>query len=347
MKILLIIFLIQSLYAVAPDEDSIRNLQKENKSNFNFINIIISNMVKPQAEADKLTDYQNLKIKPEAAAKRTLDKNDSFYFTKFLEANIKDNEGSMLYLKGEYDLAHKPLRESQEKIKELYEDALEKHNEHTRVLLSYIGTRIIKTDDFSSKYLLRLAFRELAIAEDSYTLGWNQAPYQFRNKINYYKEGFYSSRKARRFALLALINFKTYKDDKPIYKKQSLSELQNSVNEGRVNDYEYLKTTLRNLIENKLIESKISTSVGFPRPKTATDYEFKPNTGTAIDIMEIHDDNYNVITYNRISILEETNNIIRKDSPGPTYVDPNSKTTQNPVNNTPNNSESKEPAKTN
>lgn len=326
-KRLLLILLIafNPLFSVAPDMDNLNVLMNENKIHFEFINVVISNLIKPQTEPEKLSDYENRKIKPEVAGKRIVDKDDSFYFGKFLEANQKDFEGTLLYFRGDYGEAHKPLREAQGKLKELYEDSLERHTEHTRVLVSYAAQRIIKTNDASSKHLMKLAFRELKIAEDYYTLGWNQSPYQFRNKISLYEDGFRASRRARRFSILALMNFKTPDEDKNTYKKQSLSELQNSINEGKVNDYEYIKTTLRNFIENKIIEGKISSAVTFPRPKGATDYEFKANTSGVLDLMEMHDDNYGIITYNRISILDETNNIIRKDSPGPTTPDTNAK----------------------
>ena len=39
----------------------------------------------------------------------------------------------------------------------------------------------------------------------------------------------------------------------------------------------------------------------------------------------MHDDSYGIITYNRISILEETNNVLRKDSSGPITPDTNAK----------------------
>lgn len=327
LKILILIsFLIaKSIFPVAPDMENLNVLMNENKIHFEFINVVISNLIKPQSEPEKLSDYANNKIKPEAAAKRVIDKDDSFYYTKFLDANQRDFEGSLLYFRGDYGDAHKPLRDAQGKLKELYEDALERHTEHTRVLVSYAAQRIIKSNDYSSKNLLKQAFRELKIAEDYYQLGWNQMPYQFRNKLSLYEDGFRASRKARRFTLLAMMNYKTANDDKPIYKKQSLSELHNSVNEGKVNDYEYMKVTLRNFIENKLIEGKISTAVTFPRPKGATDYEFKANTTGSIDLMEILDDCYAIITYNRISILDETNNVIRKDSPGPVTLDSNAK----------------------
>lgn len=327
-RILFFIILLSSgniLFPVSPDMDNLNVLINENKIHFEFINVVLSNLIKPQAEPEKLSDYANQKIKPEAAAKRIIDKDDSFYYSKFLEANQKDFEGNLLYFRGDYGEAHKPLKDAQGKIKELYEDSLERHTEHSRVLVAYAAQRIIKTNDVSSKHLMKLAFRDLKIAEDYYQLGWNQSPYQFRNKISLYEDGFRASRRARRFTILALMNFKTPNEDKQSYKKQSLSELQNSVNEGKVNDYEYMKVTLRNFIENKIIEGKISSSVNFPRPKGATDYEFKTNNSGTLDLMEILDDCYSIITYNRISILDETNNVIRKDSPGPVTPDSNAK----------------------
>ncbi|HNK56363.1 MAG TPA: hypothetical protein PLL86_09115 [Leptospiraceae bacterium] len=73
-----------SLNAVAPDMENLNVLMNENKMHFEFINVVLSNLIKPQAEPEKLSDYANNKIKPEAAAKRVIDKDDSFYYTKFL-----------------------------------------------------------------------------------------------------------------------------------------------------------------------------------------------------------------------------------------------------------------------
>ena len=219
--LLLTLFIVSpSLFSVSPDMDNLNILINENKIHFEFINVVLSNLIKPQAEPEKLTDYANTKIKPEAAAKRIIDKDDSFYYGKFLEANQKDFEGNLLYFRGDYGEAHKPLKEAQGKIKELYEDALERHTEHTRVVVAYAAQRIIKSNDYSSKHLMKLAFRDLKIAEDYYQLGWNQSPYQFRNKISLYEDGFRASRRARRLTLLALMNFKTANEDKNTYKKQ-------------------------------------------------------------------------------------------------------------------------------
>lgn len=344
---LILFFLISkaSLFAVSPDMENQNVLMNENKIHFEFINVVLSNLIKPQSEPQKLSDYIDMKIKPDIVAKRMIDTDDSFYYTRFLEANQKDLEGALYYYRGDYGGSQKQLREAEEKIKELYENSLERHNEHTRVLVTYAAQRILRSNDNSSKHLLKLAFRDLKMAEDYYTLGWNQSPYQFRSKIYLYEDGFRASRRARRLTLLALINFKTPNEDKPDYKKQSLSELQNSVNEGKVNDYEYMKATLRNHIENKKIDGKISSKITFTKPKSATSYGFDADSTRTLDLMEILDDCYGIITYNRISILDETNNVIRKDSSGPTKLDSNTKPSPQTGTTTGNNNNTSQPAK--
>ena len=70
--------------------ENLNVLINENKIHFDFINVVISNLIKPQTEPEKLSDYENRKIKPEAAAKRIVDKDDSFYFGKECEGKKKD-----------------------------------------------------------------------------------------------------------------------------------------------------------------------------------------------------------------------------------------------------------------
>ncbi|MCE9500615.1 MAG: AraC family transcriptional regulator, partial [Leptospira sp.] len=64
-------------------------------------------------------------------------------------------------------------------------------------------------------------------------------------------------------------------------------------------DYDRIRNTLRNFIDNKLIEQKV---------KSPIDPKAEP-----IDILEVHDDNYGFITNGRISLLEESNTQIKKD----------------------------------
>lgn len=306
-------------YSGSPNIENLQSLMRENKLNFEFIDIVLSNLSPAMSENEKITDYQNGKPRDETLKKRNRENNP--YYRKLLLADRIDLEGIMMYYRSEYNKSYKYLKYAQKLLKDLYEDTLDMHNEQSRVLISYISRRILKSDDANSKYLVRLAFRELKIAENHFTLGFNTVPYQFRDKIVNYEMGFQASRRARRFAILALISYKTPDEDKPAYQKQSLSELQNSVNEGKVNDYEYIKATLRNFIENKLLEPKIAMKVAFPKPdpyrEEADAYTYDVTKDSPLELMEMHDDNYGIITYNRFSLLDDANTVIRRDAPGP------------------------------
>jgi len=327
--LLFILLLSQGGHAVAPEVDleemearrrangvnpNMQNLQilmKENQINLEFLNVAISNMISPKVENKKSPSELSLDElnKPE---NRNL---DNGYYFDFLKANQKDLEGSLYYYKGDYNVAYRPLRESQGKIKEMYESVLERHNEYTRVLVTFASNRILRVKDPTAKNLLRQAFRELKVAENFYTMGYNSAPNLFRNKISLYQEGIVSSRRARRFAMIALIEFATVIDEKKEFKKQKLNEFTDANYDGTTNNYTYLKKTLRNYIENKWLDGKITANVPFERPDTATAFTYVSGKDTPpIDLMELLDDCYGIITYNRISVLEETNGFIKRDT---------------------------------
>jgi hypothetical protein len=283
-------------------------LMKENQKYMEFINVPVSNLISPKSENSKSPS----ELSEEELSKKDSNIDNSYYYD-FLKANQKDLEGSIYYYKGEYSTAYRPLRESQGKLKEIYESVLERHNEYTRVLLYYASNRILRTKDRFAQHLVKKAYKELKIAEDFYTVGYNTAPNLYRNKLSLYQEGIVASRKARRFALIALIEFKTQNDEKIHYKKQKFNEYKDAEYDGSSNNYEYLKRTLRNFIENKQLDQKIATSVPFERPDTATGFTYSPGKDTPpLDLMEILDDCYHIITYNRMSVLEETNVFLKK-----------------------------------
>jgi len=296
---------------VNPNMQNLMVLMRENQSNMEFLNIAISNMISPKTEEKKSPSELSLDelSKPE---NKSL---DNAYYFDFLKANQKDLEGSLYYYKGDYNIAYRPLREAQGKIKEMYESVLERHNEYTRVLLTFTSNRVLRVKDPTAKNLLRQAFREMKVAENFYTMGYNSAPNLFRNKISLYQEGIVSSRRARRFALLSLIEYATVIDEKKAYKKQKIGEYKDPEYDGSTNNYPYLKKTLRNFIENRWLDGKITANVPFDRPDTATSFTYIPGKDTPpIDLMEVLDDCYGIITYNRISVLEETNLFIKRDT---------------------------------
>ncbi|MCB1176161.1 MAG: hypothetical protein KDK36_01160 [Leptospiraceae bacterium] len=307
-----LIFLAGKVFAVSPDMYNIKNLIEENRKHFEFINVAISNMIPPKKDKDGNPAPPEAEPEPEKKHDRNKELDSSYYFD-YLNANQKDFEGNIYFFKGDYGLAHPPLREAEGRLKTIYESVLERHTEYTRVMATYAGNRIIRSRDFSAKHLLKLALKQLKLAEDFYTMGWNTSPYKYRDKIYYYQDGIAASRRARRFIILALIEFKTPEDEKRVFKKEKLNEYKDPSYDGSVNHYEYLKNTLRNHIENKWLEPKISANVPFERPDTATNFTFVANVSPPIDLMEVLDDCYGIITYNRISVLEETNNFLNRE----------------------------------
>jgi len=297
--------------ATTPDIYSMQKLIDSNQQNFEFINVAISNLWPPDTDPKKALEEAD---KVEKDKNKITDKKqyDSLYFYDFRRASSKQLEGSIYYFKGDYSSSVVPLRESQRLLKDIFEDVSERHNEYTRVLLSYAANRIIPSKDIQARYLLKQAFRELKNAEINYCLGWNTSPPQYRKKILHYSDGIQASRKARRYVLLSLIEYHTPKDEKRAYKKQKLNEFRDPEYDGSVNSYEYLKKTLRNYIENKWIEPQITSKIIFNKPMTNKEinYEAKPDP---IDLMEVLDDCYGIITYKRMSILEVTQQFLRKE----------------------------------
>ncbi len=297
--------------ATSPDIYNMQKLITFNEESFEFINVAISNLWPPDTDPKKALEDAD-KWDDEKEKSQDKKQYDSLYFYDFRKASGRHLEGSIYYFKGDYGASIVPLRESQRLLKDIYEDVSERHTEFSRVLLSYAANRIIPSKDIQARYLLKQAFRELRNAEINYCMGWNSSPPQYRKKILHFQDGITASRKARRFALLSLIEYYTPKDEKRAYKKQKLNEYKDPAYDGSVNSYEYLKKTLRNYIENKWIEPKITSRIIFSKPMTNKEinYEAKPDP---IDLMEVLDDCYGIITYKRMSILEVTNQYLKKE----------------------------------
>jgi hypothetical protein len=297
--------------ATNPDIYNMQKLMDANQQSFEFINVAISNLWPPDSDPKKALEEAD-RMEQEGDKSHDKKQYDSLYFYDFRRASSKQLEGSIYYFKGDYNASAQPLRESQRLLKDIFEDVSERHNEYTRVLLTYAANRIIPSKDNNAKYFLKLAFRELKNAEINYCMGWNSAPAQYRKKIWHFEEGIRSSRKSRRLALIALMDYNTPKDEKRAYKKEKLNEYKDPSYDGSVNSYEYLKKSLRNYIENKWIEPQITSKIAFQKPMTNKEinYEAKPDP---INLMEVLDDCYGIITYKRMSIFEITKQYLRKE----------------------------------
>lgn len=288
------LFITGQLLAVSPDQTNLGILILENKINFKFINVCVSNLAPAQPPEEVTKDATT------GQETRTQKKNlENIYFQELMKANQMDFNGNMWYLQSNYKLSYRQLRGAQGNLKNIFQFTLEKYKDSARILLEATAPMIIRSNDAIAKHLLKLGFRDLKNAEDFFTTGLNSAPHQYRYKLLQYSEGLKTARRARRYALLAMIAAKTPDEDKLEYKFRSLDDMKKTVVEENIKDYDRIRNTLRNYIDNKFLEEKVTSP---------TDPKSPP-----INILEVHDDNYGFITNNRLSLLEESNLAIKKD----------------------------------
>ncbi|PJZ54636.1 adhesin OmpL37 family surface protein [Leptospira adleri] len=298
------------LWAVSPDQTNLGILIGENKVNLKFINICVSNLAPVLEEGltgDK-TPPNNTKTEAGTTAPtQTSSGKEELYkklnalpsYTSLKKSNQFDFNGNMWYYQSNYSLSFKNLRGAQGEMKDLYQATHEQYLQNSRVILEYASPLIVRSNDKIAQHLLRLGFRDLKSSEDHFTTAYNSAPYQFRYKLLLHSEGIKIARRARRFALLAMIASKTPAEDKPEYQFVNLDDIKAAAEKENISDYERIRNTLINYIDNDLIQRKIVP------PGEAKD---KP-----IDILEIHDDNYSFITSGRVSFMDMSNDEIKTD----------------------------------
>ncbi|MDV6236482.1 AraC family transcriptional regulator [Leptospira ellisii] len=310
-SIALILISGELLWAVSPDQTNLGILIGENKTNLKFINICVSNMA-PILEEGSQSDKQppnNTKTEAGSAAasgsasagKEELYKklNALPSYTSLKKANQFDFNGNMWYYQSNYSLSFKNLRGAQGEMKDLYQATHELYLQNSRVILEYASPLIVRSNDKIAQHLLRLGFRDLKSSEDHFTTAYNSAPYQFRYKLLLHSEGMKIARRARRFALLAMIASKTPAEDKPEYQFVNLDDIKTAAEKEDISDYERIRNTLINYIDNDLLQRTIVP------PGESKD---KP-----VDILEVHDDNYSIITSGRVSFMDMSNDEIRTD----------------------------------
>ncbi|TGK31530.1 AraC family transcriptional regulator [Leptospira gomenensis] len=299
------------LWAVSPDQTNLGILIGENKINLKFINICVSNMA-PILEEGNQTDKQppnNTKAETGSATnsgtgpggKEELYKklNALPSYTSLKKANQLDFNGNMWYYQSNYSLSFKNLRGAQGEMKDLYQATHELYLQNSRVILEHASPLIVRSNDKIAQHLLRLGFRDLKSSEDHFTTAYNSAPYQFRYKLLLHSEGMKIARRARRFALLAMIASKTPAEDKPEYQFVNLDDIKATAEKEDISDYERIRNTLINYIDNDLLQRTIVP------PGESKD---RP-----VDILEVHDDNYSIITSGRVSFMDMSNDEIRTD----------------------------------
>ncbi|TGL64257.1 AraC family transcriptional regulator [Leptospira sarikeiensis] len=316
-RILLLLFVAAPIlftdraHAVSPDQTNLAILIDENKINLKFINICISNLAPPMEEgsgpksqAGVATAAENAQSgqgqKPASSQDELFKKlNGIDNYRSFKKANQADFNGNMWYFQSNYSLSYKNLKSAQGEMKDIFQVVHENYIRTARVLLEAASPMIIRSNDKIAQHLLKLGFRDLKSSEDSFTSAYNSSPYQYRVKLVLFGEGIKIARRARRFAILSMIAAKTPNDDKHEFQFVNLDEVRNAAEKENISDYDRIRNTLIDYIDNELLSQKI-----------APPGEGKDNP---IDLLEVHDDNYSFITNARVSFLEKSNEEIRSD----------------------------------
>lgn len=301
-----------------PNMENLGNLLDANRNNSEYINIVISNLTSPKKSADNSSPPADAPA--DDANAKPAEKSDD-YEALLLAANKKDFEGLAHYLRGDYRSAFRPIRSAEGILAELFRKATDKHLDDTRNLLEYCNVKVVRTDDHTAKYFLRMATRNLRAGEDLYKRGFNHSPYQHRKKLSLYKGAIENSRKARKFAIVALLEYKTEDVDKNEYQKLTfdkyLAKKAEIFPEDKTKDYEAIKHKLAVYIENKELPKEVKS----PLRKQAD----------SLNLMEVHDDSFGIMTYERKSILAKVRKEVSFEKDQPKADDSTGNTDSNPT----------------
>lgn len=274
------------LFSAEVNETNLGNLIKENRKNMELIDVVLSNLTPPANKKEGTPDSPKL------------DKYDySADYTKLHKANQLDYEGVSLYYKRNYKSAFGPLRKSQKFLVSLFTSTIDKHIKDTVNLVDYVHVKVIKIDDPSAKQFTQLATRQLKFSQDLKSRADNLPPHKFGDKLNLCKQALEASRQSRKLAILALLEYKTWEEDKKEYKKVTMDQAIKKEIVNPKEDYESIKHKLTVYIENKKLDRLVASPLIEGAEK--------------VDLMEVHDDNFNIITYNRSSLIEKSNVTIR------------------------------------
>jgi len=241
-----------SLLGITIDQDRVEKILRANRYFLETINVCISNFGTEKNKKDLVT------------------------------ANEKNFKGHKWYLRSDFVHAYKEFRKSQEFLKGIYLDILEKrYLDDAEKLLDSNAPYIIQKKDKKAEKYLQLGYRDLENAKQFLKIGRNFNRFLYANKIRYYIEGIKRARRAKRFAYLALIESNTPLEDKEQYKTQTLDE------HLRKNDEEYqTKISAYRKIHNKIINM-------LNRGLIKGNKNFKQH----------HDDNYGFINPDKKDIL--------------------------------------------
>lgn len=222
---ILFLFSFSYLLGVSIDQTTTERIIKENRYFLKFINVSVSNFGKEE--------HENILKK----------------------ANQHHFNAHMWYLQSNYIRSYQEIKRSQSLLRDLYLQMVDDYyREDARVLLDISAPLIIQSKDKKAEHFLKLGYRDLEESKVFREMGYNYNRFLFSNKIRYYIDAIKNSRRAKRFAFLAIIESKIPVEEKEEYKRQTLDDyLFKKEGKDKISSYEDTRNNLKNLINRKLI----------------------------------------------------------------------------------------------
>jgi len=211
-----------SIHSVMADRAFMDKALPENRAFIDFINICVSNFGTTE-------HYDSLE-----------------------KAYLFDYQANLEFLKGEYTLSHRQLLASQKVLRDLYHNILTKiYEPDTNTLLEMSAPVILLAKDKKGEYYLKNGYQHLDKAILYRLRGFNYNKFLYSNKIRYYRMAIIHIRKAKKYALMALIESKTPIVDKDDYRLQSINEAKGVIEPIKITQYEKIKYGILDNVQRK------------------------------------------------------------------------------------------------
>lgn len=207
----------------------------------------------------------------------------------FQESIKHDFFARIWYLQGAYVKSYKEIRKCHEILKQIYRDMLFLYTEQARAFLEKPAPSIIRSNDAYAQHFLKLGFRDLKSSKDFLHQGENYSRLMFSNKVHIYIKGIKRARRAKRYAILSMIEAKTPRQEKPQFQLQTMDDAlgRDKKQKVKISDYKRVRNRLQDLFNRQLLEKDVVT-----------------DDKKELPILLHHDDNYAVIAREKTSILD-------------------------------------------
>jgi len=158
------------------------------------------------------------------------------------------------YIKAHYQETFQSIRQCQRILMKLYVRMLEdEYLKDADAILEITSPFILFTKDQKWTNLLRLGYRALENAKIFKKQGIAKNRFLYSMKIQSFINAIKMSRRAKRFAFLAMVECKTPLKEKGEYQVQTLDDIRNKSTKEKIKDYTRVKNMLEKILERKLL----------------------------------------------------------------------------------------------